>query len=410
MAQGRSDKSFEYLFDRRVVLYGAGLTGVETHKVLTRHFADVDVACFCDTHKTGSMSGLPIISPGDLKEMCSREPILVFVTGLSENERQIADGLRDLEIPDEWIYLLSDLHALAIEHIDDPRISEWYRRIMINKARLPTDKGRGLYLNWWCPEHYCDGDILVYQPGKVGSSSICHSLFASGISSTHVHMLTERFIFDLIPEISWIPTPEELATIQRCSQYCSAGIKSANTLKIISLVRDPLGRDYSQFVYHLGELVNSGYPAPSASLLELCVDGLRRRATQNGKCPRGYQFEWFEYELKEVFGIDVYASPFDKEQGYSIIRQGNVEVLLIKLERLNDLASVIADFCGANNLSLVTSNQARSKSYSGIYASLRESVQIPGDLISLYYNGNPYVDHFYGKTEKDNFLTTWKIL
>ena len=73
-------KDFERLFGNSIALYGAGVTGVETYKILTNHFKNVNVTYFCDTYKTGHMSGLPIISPEELKAMCARESLIVVVT------------------------------------------------------------------------------------------------------------------------------------------------------------------------------------------------------------------------------------------------------------------------------------------------------------------------------------------
>jgi hypothetical protein len=400
--------SFEDLFKKRIVLYGAGLTGVETYKILTNYFKGVHVAYFCDTYKTGRMSGLPIISPEKLREMCAREPLIVIVTGLSTNHKEIADNLKRLDIAAERTYMLSEFDELIMQNINDPRIDEWYSTIKRYKGALPNDEKRNLYLNWWCPEHYCENDILVYQPGKVGSSSICNSLFTIGINVTHVHMLTDCFIYDLVPELAWEPEIAEFETIAKSSRCCSDRIKQARHLKIITLVREPLSRDYSHFLYHMSELARNGHLSPNDSLPEACAEGIRKRATQNGKCEHGYQFEWFNKELKAVFGIDVYGHPFDGEKGYSIIKQDGLEVLVVKLEKLNDLERVVGEFVGAPHFKLINANEASKKEYRDLYRSIRESVKIPRQVVSLYYDGNRFMDHFYSEEEKTSFLKKWQ--
>jgi Putative capsular polysaccharide synthesis protein len=400
--------SFEDLFKKRIVLYGAGVTGVETCKILTNYFKGVHVAYFCDAYKTGHVSGLPIISPENLREMCARQPLIVIVTGLSTNQKEIANNLERLGIAAERIYKLSELDELIMQNIDDSRIDDWYRTIKRYKGALPNDEKRNLYLNWWCPEHYCENDILVYQAGKVGSSSICTSLFTIGTNVTHVHMLTDTFIYDLIPELAWEPDITELDIIRKSSHYCSDKIKKARQLKIVTLVREPLIRDYSHFMYHMDELVRNRYLSPNDPLPDACAEGIRKRATQNGKCEYGYQFEWFDKELKAVFGIDVYGHPFDHEKGYSIIKQDDVEVLVIKLEKLNDLEQVIGEFVGAPHFKLINANEASRKEYRGLYRSIRESVKIPRQVVSLYYDGNRFMDHFYSAEEKKTFLKKWQ--
>jgi len=401
-------KDFEALFNNKIVLYGAGITGVETYKILTNYFENVDIICFCDTFKTGHMSGLPIVSPKELKKMSTYEPIIIIVTGLSTNYKEILGELLYLDIMLDRVYSLSELDDLIVQNANDLRIDEWYRTIKCHKVALPNDKKRNLYLNWWCPEHYCENDILVYQPGKVGSSSVCNSLAAICINATHVHMLTDYFIYDLIPELPWKPEASELEIISNCSQYCSDKMKRSEGLKIITLVREPLSRDYSQTLYHLGEFSKNGYLLPYNSLLDICAEGIKKRATQNGKCKFGYQFEWFINELKEVFGINVYDHLFDRQRGYSILKQNNIEVLVIKLEKLNDLEQVIGKFVGAPYFKLINANEASKKNYKELYRNVQNSIKIPREIVSMYYDGNPYMDHFYSEEEKKCFLKKWE--
>lgn len=401
-------KNFESLFENKIILYGAGVTGVEIYKILTNYFKNVNVAYFCDTYKTGYMSGLPIISPETLKEICAYETLIVVVTGLSTNPKEIMDNLQCLDFAVEYVYTLSELDELIMQNIDDSRIDEWYRTIKRYKGVLPNDGKRNLYLNWWCPEHYCENDILVYQPGKVGSSTVCNSLSTIGMNVTHVHMLTDCFIYDLIPELAWKPEATELEIINRSSQHCINKIKQAKYLKIITLVREPLSRDFSNFLYHMGELQRNGYFSANDSLLEACAEGIRRRATQNGKYKYGYQFEWYTNELKELFDIDIYNYPFHKDKGYSIINQDNIALLIVKLEKLNDLEEIIGQFINAPRFKLINSNEASKKEYKDLYKSMRDSVKIPREIVSMYYDGNQFMDHFYSEEEKNSFLKKWE--
>jgi hypothetical protein len=45
--------------------------------------------------------------------------------------------------------------------------------------------------------------------------------------------------------------------------------------------------------------------------------------------------EWFDKQLKEPFGIDVYAVPFPRAQGYQIFETDRVRLLVIRLEDLS---------------------------------------------------------------------------
>ena len=53
--------------------------------------------------------------------------------------------------------------------------------------------------------------------------------------------------------------------------------------------------------------------------------------------PYGQSFGWFDTELKDHFGLDIFAEPFDREKGFGIYKKNNIEVFVYKLEKLNSL-------------------------------------------------------------------------
>jgi hypothetical protein len=122
----------------------------------------------------------------------------------------------------------------------------------------------------------------------------------------------------------------------------------------------------------------------------------------------GHQFNWFDNEIKAVLGIDVYKHPFNREKGYSIIKQDNIEVLVLKLEKLNTLESVIGEFVGVSDFKLVNINEANSKPVKYLYKNVRESIKLPRKIFDFYYKDNPRMNHFYTKEEQAEFLKKWE--
>lgn len=397
---------FARLFYKPVVLYGAGITGVETQKVLTNRFKGVSLLGFCDGHKSGFVNGLAVMSPQELQRIGTGGEVIVIATALAENRREILSSLNELGIPPDCVYTPADIDDLIVANADDERVDDWYREIRTAKRELGRRPGDNTYLDWWCPDHYQSGDVLVYQCGKVGSSTIVNSLARAGIGATHVHMLTDRFIYDLIPELAWRPDAAQEKLIQRCSDLCIERLRAERKLRIITLVREPLSRDFSSFVYHLNQLTGSGYGA-GTPLVDLCADGMRWRATRNGASVHGYQFDWFEAELEAVFDIDVYARPFDQSRGYSIVRNDEVELLVLKLERLIELEPVIAEFVQSPEFRLADANRSSGKRYAELYRSLRREVRLPSGLLRFYYEENPLMNHFYGPAERRSMLAQW---
>ena len=120
------------------------------------------------------------------------------------------------------------------------------------------------------------------------------------------------------------------------------------------------------------------------------------------------QFEWFNSDLRATFGIDVYAYPFDKEKGYSIIKQDNIEVLIMKTERLNTFESVICEFVGVPHFKLINTNETDSLPTKYLYRNIKDVIKIPYKTIAWCYEGNFMMDHFYSRDEKLTHLRKWK--
>jgi hypothetical protein len=58
-----------------------------------------------------------------------------------------------------------------------------------------------------------------------------------------------------------------------------------------------------------------------------------------------YIFNWFNFELKSVIGVDVFAYAFPVNDGWTIINSDRAEVMVITLEALSGMFSnVIPDF------------------------------------------------------------------
>jgi hypothetical protein len=103
----------------------------------------------------------------------------------------------------------------------------------------------------------------------------------------------------------------------------------------------------------------------------------------------------------------VYDHPFDREKGYGIIRKDNVEILIYRLENLNELEQVIGDFVGLDDFKLEPANMAEQKLYDSFYKEFVKNVKLPKSYVDVYYKDNPRMDHFYSKEDKQRFLARW---
>jgi hypothetical protein len=177
-------------------------------------------------------------------------------------------------------------------------------------------------------------------------------------------------------------------------------------VKIISLVRDPVALIVSgifQNPYFAGELAQTDLgsidPQKASEYIAHKLSDPNTFA---------YVYGWFDRELRTVFGIDVFASPFPSETGYAVYSKGNVEALVIRLEDLSEKGpNTISDFLGLGEpLVLKKSNVRASSNAKGVYQQVKEHVSLSLSLCKTIYSSK-FVTHFYNEAMIDKFTSNW---
>lgn len=246
--------------------------------------------------------------------------------------------------------------------------------------------------------------VLVYQRSKVGSSTICKSLDMCNIDNIHIHQLNYMRPYKFL-DFRLHSSVGNVDIFNGSEEFVArifAEIKKKSKVKIITCVRDPLARDFSEFfqalewpAFELDRISEENMP-----FLEACKSYIKQTATIS-------QEEWFDNELKHIFCVDVFEHPFDKEKGYSIIKKGNVEVLILKLEKMNLLESVISQFLGDPNFKLVNANTNDSKTSRVLYSLAKKKLSFSNDELNMYYSSKSRLLHFYTEDEFAKFKGKW---
>ena len=384
------------LLDNKIILYGAGEQGGIANKKLKA--IGIPASYFCDSNvqKWGTrIDGTEVMSIPQLILTDKAEHLTIIITS-SEPEyiEQILQVIEGLNLRTKSVYTVLGLNISLLQHINDLRISNeeraaflvlhenYTKLIEVKSIRSFSQRQSNAMIDIILGRIYESDNILVYQPAKVGSSTISKSLSSIGIPNTQIHYLNKTNVG---------PMREKLV------DYSSI-LKSRASVKTITLVRDPIARDFSAFFHHIRALT---FMQPGDSFLTSCSEGIIKSKTIS-------EFDWFDEEFRVFFDIDVFAYPFDKESGYSIIKQGNVEVLLMKLEKLNELEQVIGAFVGAPHFRLVNANVGENKLYKHLYKNVMDTIKLPREVFSRYYENNPRMDHFYSEEEKAAFWKKWE--
>jgi hypothetical protein len=263
--------------------------------------------------------------------------------------------------------------------------------------------------------------LLVYQMGKVGSTSILAGL-ESRLPDTpvfHVHTLSspQLRVIENIYRNSWRDPQKRPKNSNQPlhlwhSQYLEkrlADDRGQRRWRIITLVRDPVARAISEFF----EVLHLQYDYDYQGLIrersiEEVVEGARRLFMEShGAQSEAFSMAWFDRELKSVFGVDVSASPFPRATGYAIYRDGRVDVLLLKLEKLNDCAkAAFGEFLGLDQFEIPRVNDSSRKAYREVYRSFIDHFRLPVPFLDEVY-ASSWVELFYDADEIAAFKRRW---
>lgn len=222
--------------------------------------------------------------------------------------------------------------------------------------------------------------ILVYQMGKVGSSSIKKTLIRAGYCVEHFHYFSGDFAS---PDP---PMRERLGV----DDLLGGGYK------IISLVRDPIARNVSAFFQNLRAF---GLEDDSVSA---------RLDWFLNKYPWQVPLNWFDAEFKVHTGIDVFAYTFDVSRGWGKLLSGDLSVLLLQVE-ISDEAKqrAIADFLGHPIPAIAKANNAADKAYAKEYRAFLSEIRLSEALVTEML-GSKYVTHFYSPSQIAKFKDHWE--
>jgi len=264
--------------------------------------------------------------------------------------------------------------------------------------------------------------ILIYQMGKVGSSSIKRSLkeLELDIPLYHVHFLTDDRIDSIEKDRRRYFNTENLKLLHRpwlyqfLKRHIEKGLKGRKW-RVISLVRDPVVRNISAFFENLNITKIDSHPRYRISSDILDIDPLNIALEDVqllfdlffDKFQHNEPLNFFDQEIKTVFGIDVFESTFPHASGYQIYRKTNADLLLLRLEDLNQqVEKAFGEFLGVENIALVNKNIGQEKEYARLYKRFKKFVQIPDAYLKKMYDSQ-FMQHFYSHDEIHQFKLKW---
>lgn len=266
------------------------------------------------------------------------------------------------------------------------------------------------YLRWLDFRHRVP--IVVYQMGKVGSTTVVTSLRALPLERPvwHIHTLNPSELKKM--RVDHLSHERAVAGIEYWEgkelHHLLESSKQSEKLSVISLTREPVARNVFAFFQRLDhwypdfdqQMVARGEEAVFADLREIFIKDYHH------ECP----LYWFDNEVRSMLGIDVYDSPFFPEQGYAHYENDKTKLLVIRLDNLSEQGpALISKFLAldARDFPLIEKNVRERLSYGNAYRHFVKHLSLPSTLLEKMYTSK-YVQHFYSEDEVKGFKTRWE--
>ncbi len=261
--------------------------------------------------------------------------------------------------------------------------------------------------------------IVVYTTAKVGSNTVWKSLRAVnlGIPIYHIHTLNpEKIESEIAKNKTDFPTIRFVNPETAQSEYLRSQLTDQlgqRPWSIVTLVRDPIARQISVFFERIENEIAFGkdyrkeaQKQGNEKVLQTVVDRFFEEQFNNSMHKE--PLEWFDSELKRNLNIDVFTKPPLKNKGYSIYKSQLANVLLLKLESLDNCCqSAFQEFLGLQDFQLTQANIALKKRYKSLYKAFLQKVRFPSEYIDKVYSAES-VRHIYSDAELDRFSQRWR--
>jgi hypothetical protein len=243
--------------------------------------------------------------------------------------------------------------------------------------------------------------VIVFTMGKVGTLTVCNSLREAGYKHVHPHSLryTKPGIHFLKIKLSFFNKIKFTfkTLLKRVKVFFWKLTKQE--IYVITGVRDPFSRNVSAYfeqLHYLGGLGNRNTFDQISTYF-------------NETCDFEAPIHWFDKEILQVTGINVYETPFDKQKGYSIINKGKYKLFVYRIDKLNTLENELAEFIGEDRFKLLSTNISDEGEYSQQLKLLKNNYKYQQEITDTFVD-SLYMKHFFSESEIDNLKNKWAKL
>jgi hypothetical protein len=251
--------------------------------------------------------------------------------------------------------------------------------------------------------------ILVYQMGKVGSSTVVSTLEQLRLKNPVLHVHT--LVAERLREAQARQRRSQRPFLDEHLQVSSILLPKLETGRfpchLVTLTREPIARAIS-FVFEDWKkktpraLLENGHLDDAA--MKQAIESLLSEGSDHAD-----PGQWFDKELKRSFGLDVFSVPYDESRGYTLVRTGDVSLLILRMEDLNrSLPAALGDLLGIDSQAITMSraNEADEKWYARSMDVQKRSFRLPRETLDRIFSSR-YMRHFY-PNDIERLRTRWE--
>lgn len=438
------NKDLEIFNNKKIVIYSYSHRGKELYEILD--YLGYDVIAFCSTSIRHTINigykGVPILSFYRLSEMIrnSADEIIVQLDSFEVNNiEQLKDNLKDTGV---------QISNISLGNL----VSSFDSEIVLNKIEKNHCKKDYQYWKYKCNRKMSYpyyrflrkkgiNPVIICLPMKTGDFTLNttfdlinkYNKKFSFEDRTFGRMIKEinDFIFEPIIKknnsIEYINITHKAIFLKKIAKVKSEKVK------VITAIREPISQNLSSFYqcvdaalilkdWIYGEVEN----AEDADRAEV-LNKLNHTLVQNGdnvqilfeqfikryiynpknlKSMYPKSIQAFIAEFKESM-MDITVYPFNKEKGYTIIKEGNIEVFVYQLEKLNDLVPELSEWMEVSFEKLEKGNVASDKWIGESYKQALQEIEITQEYFDRCYS-EPYVQHCYSQEDIEKFKARWR--
>ncbi|MGR9052254.1 MAG: putative capsular polysaccharide synthesis family protein [Gammaproteobacteria bacterium] len=259
-------------------------------------------------------------------------------------------------------------------------------------------------------QHIAEKDdlILVHQMGRAASMTVTNTIRTMHLQDPvyHTHWLNAQSVKERVARVnSWKNNGAGPLNV-RVAELLSPEIHNRlqdRKWKIISIVREPVARNVSAFFLDIERFFDNFFDRYEKN--EITLEEMKEVFIN--EFPHDMPLNWFEVEMEEPFGVDVFSQEYNDQKGYMVFDKKNVSVLVIKLERLESCYKhAFRDFFGKEPYELVNTHVTDADKNYGMYKDFLREVELPESYLDRMYDC-AYVRHFFTEEEIQGFRNKW---